>query len=122
MSRYDRMAAYAPSEDDPRQSVKSLAVAVANLVQERDVLQKVLADAAENNAKLRQERDNLKGQLAELENTIATLRSKGQRVVADRDRWEAVARQSASEADPKHLSVGSEKFRQAKAVISRTLH
>jgi PPC89-like protein with centrosome localization domain len=106
-------------------SAESVDVAVAAVMHERDVLLRCLGDAADNCAKLRRERDRLKSQLAESENTIATFRSKGKLVVADRDRWEAAARQLESEiaelrsADP---SSNRDKFKLAKAVISRTLH
>ncbi|MGA8756534.1 MAG: hypothetical protein WB611_09400 [Stellaceae bacterium] len=104
---------------------ESVDVAVAALVHERDVLLHCLGDAAENCDKLRRERDRLRTQLAELENTIATLRSKGKILVRDRDKWEMAARQRESEitelrsAGP---SANHDKFKLAKAVISKTLH
>jgi predicted nucleic acid-binding Zn-ribbon protein len=78
-------------------AANTFSLAAAEFVRERDVLLHAIADAAENWAKLRQERDRLKGQLVELENTIATLRSKGRRAVADRDKWEELARQRECE-------------------------
>jgi hypothetical protein len=87
------------------------------------VLLKALGDAAENYAKLRHERDRLKAQLLESENTIATLRSKGKRVVADRDKWEEMTRQRENEiAQLSHRGSDHNKFRQVKAIISRRLH
>jgi hypothetical protein len=84
---------------------------------------KALADAAEDWARLRQERDRLKGQLLEAENTIATLRSKGKQVVADRNRWEALARGRANELAGLQEPAGpSEKFRQVKALLGKKLH
>jgi len=98
-------------------------MSIAGLVHERDVLLKSLADAAENCVRLRQERDRLKSQLADLESTLATLRAKGKRLVADRDRWEAAARQGDSElAELSDLAGTGDKFRQAKAVLSKALH
>jgi len=95
----------------------------AELIRERDVLLKALADAAEDWARLRQERDRLKGQLLQAENTIATLRAKGKQAVADRDRWEALARQRASQLVELREGTGcNNKFRQVKAFIGKKLH
>ncbi len=125
MAQYAANAALASFQRNSIGSAESVGVAVAALVHERDVLLHCLGDAAENCAKLRRERDRLKSQLAELENTITTLRSKGKRLVADRDRWEAAARQRQNEIAGMRsagLSANRDKFRLAKAVISRTLH
>jgi chromosome segregation ATPase len=123
MSPYRHKVSLASSEDCSKPSDKTFYVAVAELVHERDVLLKALGDAAENCAKLRQERDRLKAQLAELENTVATLRSKGKRAVADRDKWEEVARRGESEiAQLRNRGSDYNKFKQVKIVISRRLH
>jgi hypothetical protein len=120
---YSHKSSLSSSEDCSKLSGKTFYVAVAELVHERDVLLKALGDAAENYAKLRQERDRLKGQLAELENTIATLRLKGKRVVADRDKWEEVARHREGEiAQLRNRGGNDDKFRRMKAIISRRLH
>lgn len=125
MPQYASNAALASFQRNSMGSAESVGVAVAALVHERDVLLHSLRDAAENSAKLQRERDRLKSQLAELENTIATLRSKGKLLVVDRDKWEAAARQRESEISElrsSSLALSRDKFRLAKAVISRTLH
>jgi len=123
MSSNSHKISLASSDDCSKPSGRTFYVAVAELVHERDVLLKALGDAAENYAKLRQERDRLKAQLAQLENTIATLRSKGKRVVADRDKWEEMTRQRENEiAQLRHRGADHNKFRQVKAIISRRLH
>jgi chromosome segregation ATPase len=104
-------------------AANTFSLAAAELVRERDVLLHALADAAENWAKLRQERDRFKGQLVELENTIATLRSKGRRAVADRDKWEEVARRHECElAELRAFAGDHDRFKRVKAFISKTLH
>ncbi len=125
MPQYASNAALASFQRNSMGSAESVGVAVAALVHERDVLLHSLGDATENCAKLRRERDRLKSQLAELENTVATLRSKGKLAVADRDKWEAAARQRESEIAELRsagFSLNRDKFRLAKALISRTLH
>ncbi len=125
MPQYAANTALASFRRNSLGSTELVDVAVAALVHERDVLLHYLGDAAENCDMLRRERDRLKSQLAELENTIATLRSKGKILVRDRDRWEMAARQRESEitelrsAGP---SANHDKFKLAKAVISKTLH
>jgi chromosome segregation ATPase len=123
MSQYNSNFSVTSSEYYSKSSDESFYLKVGELVHERDVLLKAFGDAAENSAKLQRERDRLKAQLAESENTIATLRSKGKRVVADRDKWEEVARRWESEiAQLRILADNSVKFRQVKAVLSRRLH
>jgi chromosome segregation ATPase len=104
-------------------AANTFSLAAEELVRERDVLLHALADAAENWAKLRQERDRLKAQLVELEDTIATLRSKGKRAVADRDKWEELARQRECElAELRSFAGNHDKFKRVKAFISKALH
>jgi len=123
MSQYNSNFSVTSSEYYSKSSDESFYLKVGELVHERDVLLKAFGDAAENSAKLQRERDRLKAQLSESENTIATLRSKGKRVVADRDKWEEVARRRESEiARLRILADNSAKFRQVKAVLSRRLH
>jgi chromosome segregation ATPase len=123
MSPCDYRTVPSYSKDYSKSSAKALYIVVAELVHERNVLLKALGDAGENCAKLRKERDRLKVQLVELEDTVATLRSKGKRVVADRDRLEEVARQRESEiAQLRDLTGDRDKFRQVKALLGKKLH
>jgi hypothetical protein len=111
------------SKDYLNLSSETFYIRVVELVHERDVLLKALGDAAETSTRLQKERDRLKARLVEAENTIATLRSKGKKVVADRDRWEEAARSRAGEiAQPSDLAGNRDKFRQVKAVLSKRLH
>jgi hypothetical protein len=123
MSQYRNSSFGGYSKNYLNSSSETFYIKVVELVQERDVLLKALGDAAENSTKLRRERDRLRAQLVEAESTIATLRSKGKRVVADRDRWEEAARNRAGEiAQLSNLAGNCDKFRQVKAVLSRRLH
>jgi chromosome segregation ATPase len=123
MSHADYRTLQSYSGDYSKSSAKALYLVVAELVHERNVLLKALGDASENCAKLQKERDRLKAQLVELEDTVVTLRSKGKRAVADRDRLEEVARQLESEiAQLRSLTGDRDKFRQVKALIGKRLH
>jgi len=123
MSFYNYSTVNSYSSEGAKSSAKALYPAVAELVHERNVLLKALADASEHCARLRKERDRLKAQLAELEETVATLRSKGIRVVEDRDRVTEVARHSEGEIARLANSTGDrDKFRQVKALIGKRLH
>jgi hypothetical protein len=75
----------------------TFSLAAAELVRERDVLLHALADA--------------------------TLRSKGKRAVADRDKWEELARQRECElAELRSFASNDDKFKRVKAFISKVLH
>jgi hypothetical protein len=64
----------------------------------------------------------LQSRISELEHTIADLRRKGRRVVADRDRWEARARQLDTENSQLKITHEDKKFRALKVAITRICH
>jgi hypothetical protein len=60
--------------------------------------------------------------VSQLERAIADLRVKGKRAVADRDHWEAHARQLETENHQLKTSRGDAKFRALKVAITRICH
>jgi hypothetical protein len=123
MSNYNYSTVHSSSSVDGQSSTKALYLAVAELVHERNVLLQALGDAGVHCTKLRKERDRLKAQLVELEDTITALRSKGKRVVADRDRLEGlVSRREHEIAQLRSCSGDRDKFWQLKSLIGKKLH